>query len=98
MINRKITLDIAFIGDTLKFTLENVIKSQIEGLCINEGFVKSAHDVSIGGILVAISKMSICGNKGVNINNPNNLIQSLQNSISISTLKNWDEMLFSFRI
>lgn len=40
MINRKIILDIAFIGDTLKSTLENVVKSQIEGLCINEGFVK----------------------------------------------------------
>lgn len=40
MINRKIILEIAFIGDTLKSTLENVVKSQIEGLCINEGFVK----------------------------------------------------------
>ena len=41
---------------------------------INEEYVKSAHDVSIGGILVAITKMSLSGNKGVNINNPKNLI------------------------
>lgn len=40
MINKKISLDILFIGDTLKPTLENIIKSEIEGLCINEGFVK----------------------------------------------------------
>jgi len=41
---------------------------------INEGFVKSAHDISAGGILVAISKMCIAGNKGININKPKNLI------------------------
>jgi len=41
---------------------------------INEGFVKSAHDVSKGGLLVAIAKMCISGNKGININNPENLI------------------------
>jgi len=41
---------------------------------INEGFVKSAHDVSAGGILVAIAKMCIAGNKGININKPKNLI------------------------
>ena len=41
---------------------------------INEEYVKSAHDVSIGGILVAITKMSLSGNKGVIINNPKNLI------------------------
>jgi len=41
---------------------------------INEGFVKSAHDISSGGILVAISKMCIAGNKGANINKPKNLM------------------------
>jgi len=41
---------------------------------INEKFIKSAHDVSAGGILVAIVKMCISGNKGININNPKNLI------------------------
>ncbi len=41
---------------------------------INEGFVKSAHDISAGGILVAVSKMCIAGNKGININKPKNLI------------------------
>ena len=34
----------------------------------------SAHDISMGGILVAIAKMCISGNKGININKPQNLI------------------------
>ena len=41
---------------------------------ISDGFVKSAHDISIGGILVAIVKMSIEGNKGINIRKPENLV------------------------
>ena len=41
---------------------------------INEEYVKSAHDISIGGILVAIAKMSLSGNKGVNITDPKSLI------------------------
>ena len=41
---------------------------------INDGFIKSAHDVSIGGSLVAIAKMCISGNKGININKPKSLI------------------------
>ena len=41
---------------------------------INDEYVKSAHDISTGGVLVAISKMCIAGNKGVNINRPKNLI------------------------
>ena len=31
---------------------------------IEENLVKSAHDVSLGGIITALSKMSIRGNKG----------------------------------
>ena len=34
---------------------------------IEEGFVKSAHDVSLGGIITAISKMCIRGNKGIKL-------------------------------
>jgi len=41
---------------------------------ITDGFVKSAHDISVGGILVALAKMSINGNKGINIKKPQNLV------------------------
>ena len=41
---------------------------------IGEGFIRSAHDVSIGGSLVAISKMCILGLKGINIIKPKSLI------------------------
>ena len=41
---------------------------------INNGFIKSAHDISVGGLLIAISKMCISGNKGINIKKPQNLI------------------------
>ena len=41
---------------------------------IDEGFVKSAHDISAGGLIVAISKMCINGNKGINIKKPDSLI------------------------
>ena len=41
---------------------------------MGEGFIKSAHDVSIGGSLVAISKMCILGSKGINIIKPKSLI------------------------
>ena len=41
---------------------------------IDEGFVKSAHDISTGGLMVAISKMCINGNKGINIKKPDSLI------------------------
>jgi len=35
---------------------------------IEKDFIKSAHDVSLGGIITAISKMSIKGNKGFKFN------------------------------
>ena len=37
---------------------------------INNNYVKSAHDVSLGGIITAISKMCIKGNKGIEFNKP----------------------------
>ena len=33
---------------------------------IDGGFIKSAHDVSIGGIITAVAKMCIKGHKGIN--------------------------------
>jgi phosphoribosylformylglycinamidine synthase subunit PurL len=45
---------------------------------IDSGFVKSAHDVSLGGIIVAISKMCIQGNKGINLNKPKFLINQIE--------------------
>ena len=41
---------------------------------INDGFIKSAHDISVGGLLIAISKMCISGNKGIDIKKPQNLV------------------------
>ena len=35
---------------------------------IKNGYIKSAHDVSLGGIITALSKMCIKGNKGIEIN------------------------------
>ena len=37
---------------------------------IDTGHIKSIHDVSIGGIITAVSKMCIKGNKGISINKP----------------------------
>ena len=36
---------------------------------ISESLVESCHDVSLGGILIAISKMCIMGKKGAKLNN-----------------------------
>ena len=41
---------------------------------ISEGLLKSCHDVALGGIIVAISKMAIIGKKGFNLNIPKVLI------------------------
>ena len=51
-------------------------KNNVETLLklINDGFIKSAHDISVGGTLVAIVKMSIKGNKGISIRKPENLV------------------------
>ncbi|MDC2991270.1 phosphoribosylformylglycinamidine synthase subunit PurL [Candidatus Pelagibacter sp.] len=45
---------------------------------IEKGYVKSAHDISLGGLLVAISKMCIKGNKGIKINKSKNLINEIE--------------------
>ncbi|MDC2985427.1 phosphoribosylformylglycinamidine synthase subunit PurL [Candidatus Pelagibacter sp.] len=45
---------------------------------IDKGYVKSAHDISLGGLLVAISKMCIKGNKGIKIKKPKNLLNEIE--------------------
>ena len=45
---------------------------------IEKGYIKSAHDVSLGGIITAISKMSIKGNKGFKFNDSKNLISEIE--------------------
>ncbi len=44
---------------------------------IQKGYVKSAHDVSLGGIITAVSKMSIMGNKSIKFNKSKNLINEI---------------------
>ncbi len=45
---------------------------------IEKDFIKSAHDVSLGGIICAISKMCIKGNKGVKLNKSKNLMNEIE--------------------
>ena len=45
---------------------------------IDNGLIKSAHDVSLGGIITGISKMCIKGNKGINIKKPKYLINEME--------------------
>ena len=45
---------------------------------IDNDLIKSAHDVSLGGILTAISKMCISGNKGIKLNKPKYLINEIE--------------------
>ena len=45
---------------------------------IDNGLIKSAHDVSLGGIITAISKMCIKGNKGINLKKPKYLINQIE--------------------
>ena len=45
---------------------------------IDKDFIKSAHDVSLGGIITAISKMSIYGKKGFKLNKLNTLINKFE--------------------
>ncbi len=45
---------------------------------IDKGYVRSAHDISLGGLLVAISKMCIKGNKGIKINKSKNLVNEIE--------------------
>ncbi len=45
---------------------------------IDSALIKSAHDVSIGGIITAVSKMCIKGNKGINLQKPKYLINDIE--------------------
>ncbi|WP_440691541.1 phosphoribosylformylglycinamidine synthase subunit PurL [Candidatus Pelagibacter sp. HIMB1782] len=45
---------------------------------IESNLIKSAHDVSLGGIITAVAKMCIKGNKGINLNKPKYLINELE--------------------
>ena len=45
---------------------------------IDKKFVKSAHDVSLGGILIAITKMCLKGKKGAFLKKPNYLINQFE--------------------
>ena len=45
---------------------------------VKEGLIESAHDVSLGGILVAISKMCLKGNKGVKFDKIKSLINKFE--------------------
>ena len=45
---------------------------------IEKNYIKSAHDVSLGGIITAISKMCIKGNKGLELKIPKFLINEIE--------------------
>ena len=45
---------------------------------IEKDLVKTAHDVSLGGIITALSKMCIKGNKGIQIEKPKFLINEIE--------------------
>ena len=45
---------------------------------VDKKFIKSAHDVSLGGIIIALSKMCIKGNKGATLKKPNSLINQFE--------------------
>ena len=45
---------------------------------IQKDYIKSAHDVSLGGIITAVSKMAIKGNKGIKFNKQKNLINEIE--------------------
>ena len=45
---------------------------------INDKLIESCHDVSLGGILVAVAKMCIKSNKGVKINSLKSLINKFE--------------------
>ncbi len=45
---------------------------------INENLIVSCHDISLGGILIAVSKMCIKGNKGIKINQLKGLINKFE--------------------
>ena len=45
---------------------------------IDKDYIKSAHDVSLGGLLTAVSKMCIKGNKGIKLKKSQNFINEIE--------------------
>ena len=45
---------------------------------IDHGLIQCAHDVSLGGIITAVSKMCIKANKGIQLNKPRYLISEIE--------------------
>jgi len=45
---------------------------------IDNNLIKSAHDISLGGIITAVSKMCIKGDKGINLKKPKYLISEME--------------------
>ena len=45
---------------------------------IDNNLIQSAHDISLGGIITAVSKMCIMGNKGINLKKPKYLINEIE--------------------
>ena len=45
---------------------------------IEKDYIKSAHDISLGGTLTAISKMCIKGNKGIKFEKSKNLMNDIE--------------------
>ncbi|MDC0215965.1 phosphoribosylformylglycinamidine synthase subunit PurL [Candidatus Pelagibacter sp.] len=45
---------------------------------IKKNYIKSAHDVSVGGIITALAKMCIKGNKGIKLKKPKYLINQFE--------------------
>ena len=60
----------------------NLFNEKNNGLTISklikDNLIESCHDISLGGILVAASKMCIKSNKGIKINNLKNLINKFE--------------------
>ena len=60
----------------------NLFNEKQNGMCIlnlkKESLIETCHDVSLGGILTAVSKMSIKGNKGVKLFSINGLVNKFE--------------------
>ena len=61
----------------LIFLMKKIMVNTILKL-IDKQFIKSAHDVSLGGIITALSKMCIKGKKGATLKKPNYLINQFE--------------------
>jgi len=58
------------------FNEKNNGETILELICQN--FIKSAHDISLGGIITALSKMCIKGKKGATLKKPKYLINEFE--------------------